>query len=669
MAAAMSDLNHPLAAEPHSRMNDTVNGESTGGHGPVSVRSGNNGQLIENASTVVSEIIPSGYGDGKAGGGPLGMPDSNAPDDSLALGLNLALVPEALSKNFNSTPSNATASGSNSTGASTGSNTTMPTPLTISNGKSNSVDNSNPATSKNTGMSGLRSGLHSIASDHSSPIMSADISTNTMRMFQRMDEISARLIAMEEMFQKLCKSVEQQSSTISDLKLENAQMSKDILQKVDSIPAQSGQSADAGVQDTFVTDLLNSITNVSSAYLRRMRPQSRTNKNQFDSTSSKHPGSEMDSNFRSGRDGQSDGFQATSDQLRNFEDRQGGHAAFTLNPNGIKRRKKTDLSSDNLTASGFNSASLTSAAQSYKDLTSLNAFGTISLPNLTLDHTGMTPLLRNGSHGMSFARMHDAGNGGMLHQGPSQGQQSEVSSLPQTQVSHPLRNGVTNTPQNGPEKHQDDDDEGYQEDDDEDNDSDGSDEDDGDEAINDDLGHRAESVRSAPLQESAAFNAGQHSWKNQDAPNGSLAGKGDRVNLVNGNESTANSNIDKGNSDLKDHSERERVMGNVNDMNYTLLKAPSNVRTIWDEYTVGIRGHPPIKKLEERFGNKWRLNRNRKTYARRKRLYKFIINGINKGKTADEMINTLEDRRLYKDENGEIKRRTIGWLQQSLTGI
>lgn len=58
-----------------------------------------------------------------------------------------------------------------------------------------------------------------------------------------------------------------------------------------------------------------------------------------------------------------------------------------------------------------------------------------------------------------------------------------------------------------------------------------------------------------------------------------------------------------------------------------------------------------------------------KTFSRRKRLYKFILNGIDKGKTADEMIDMLEKQRLYRDENGEIKRRTIGWLQQSLIGI
>ncbi|GMM54539.1 Hot1 protein [Maudiozyma humilis] len=105
------------------------------------------------------------------------------------------------------------------------------------------------------------------------------------------------------------------------------------------------------------------------------------------------------------------------------------------------------------------------------------------------------------------------------------------------------------------------------------------------------------------------------------------------------------------------------------DINYTLLKAPNNVRTIWEEYVYGIGTHPSIRGLEEKYGNKWRLTKNRKTFSRRKRLYKFILAGIDRGRTADEMIRALEEKRLYKDENGEVKRRTIGWLQQSLTGI
>lgn len=110
---------------------------------------------------------------------------------------------------------------------------------------------------------------------------------------------------------------------------------------------------------------------------------------------------------------------------------------------------------------------------------------------------------------------------------------------------------------------------------------------------------------------------------------------------------------------------------NINsDLHYRILKAPTDVKTIWEEYDTGIRGKPSIKHLEAKYGNKWRLNKNKKTFSRRKRLYKFILNGMERGKTAQEMIETLENKRLYKDdEDGEVKKRTIGWLQESLAGI
>lgn len=57
----------------------------------------------------------------------------------------------------------------------------------------------------------------------------------------------------------------------------------------------------------------------------------------------------------------------------------------------------------------------------------------------------------------------------------------------------------------------------------------------------------------------------------------------------------------------------------------------------------------------------------RRPFQGRKRLYKFILNGMERGKTAQEMIETLENKRLYKDdEDGEVKKRTIGWLQRAL---
>lgn len=102
---------------------------------------------------------------------------------------------------------------------------------------------------------------------------------------------------------------------------------------------------------------------------------------------------------------------------------------------------------------------------------------------------------------------------------------------------------------------------------------------------------------------------------------------------------------------------------------FTMIKAPSSVKEIWREYTQGIDGRPSIKSLDQKFGNKWRANKNKKTYSRRKRMYKFILNGIKKGKSEEEMVQMLENKRIYKDSDGNQKKRTIGWLQQSLSGI
>ena len=124
------------------------------------------------------------------------------------------------------------------------------------------------------------------------------------------------------------------------------------------------------------------------------------------------------------------------------------------------------------------------------------------------------------------------------------------------------------------------------------------------------------------------------------------------------------------NNRRKFHDETASRLNSNSDLHYRILKAPTDVKTIWEEYSTGIRGKPSIKHLESKYGNKWRLNKNKKTFSRRKRLYKFILNGMEKGKTAQEMIETLENKRLYKDdEDGEVKKRTIGWLQESLAGI
>lgn len=650
----MSELNHALTAEPTARINGGVDRVVPSG---------------DDSKVVPGTVIPTSFAVDNGGRGSLGITTNNGPGDSLSLGLDLALVPESLGKtaiaNGNETARSAAVPNS-------GANSTIPTPITMSNGNSASVESSNPGTNKSTAMSGLRSSIHSVGSNHSSPIMSSEMSTNTLRMFQRMDEMSARLIAMEEMFQKLCKSIDEQNTTIKDLKVENAQMSKEMAGQISALSMQREQSKETGVQETFVTDLLNSITNVSSAYLRRMRPQNKSKAAQasFRPVSSMNDMAALNSNLNGDAFAASNGLHGEATQFRDFSDRQAGHATFTLNPNGIKRRKKNTASGENVVSSGLGSSTVASGVQSYKDLTSLNAFGTISLPNLTLDHTGMTPLLKGGANPLSSARLQES-----LHH-PDQSQQPGAIPLPGNHLNDALK-GQPMVENVNNRRAQDDDDDGYQEDDDDDNDSEGSDDDDGEDDEDDEADdteqrdhHRAEDSTHRNYENSGVYEGHRHHhWDGATFANKNLGDKNegnfnkDAPNEVSFRDNGANG----GNKPGKDSKRND--LSDVHDEDYTLLKAPSNVQTIWEEYTVGIGGNPPIKKLEEQFGNKWRLNRNRKTFARRKRLYKFILNGISKGKTAEEMIKILEERRLYKDENGEVKRRTIGWLQQSLTGI
>lgn len=647
VSSKMSELNHALSAEPTTGIGGVDSGSRIGAGGVVST--GGDSKVVPGTAMGSRFAVDDGSR------GALGINAGNGSGDSLALGLDLSLVPESLGK------PNGSEANRNTAMANSGGSSTIPTPIALSNGATVSGEGSNAGTNNSSTVSGLRSSMHS---SHSSPIMSSDISANTLRMFQRMDEISARLIAMEEMFQKLCKSIDEQNATIKDLKNENAQMSKQLSGQIGALSMQQEQKNETGLQDTFVTDLLNSITNVSSAYLRRMRPQNRNRTAQ----SSVRPVSSMNdvNMLNQGLNGdefaQSNGLHGGVGQFRNFNDRQTGHATFTLNPNGIKRRKKNTASGENLMSSGLNNSNVASGVQSYKDLTSLNAFGTISLPNLTLDHTGMTPLLKGGNNPLSTARLQE-----QLHN-PGQGQPGEVP----LQGNH-ITDSLKSQPpiENGDNRRtQDDDDDGYQEDDDDDNDTDGSDDDEGDEDDEDDavdgVTHAGRSgVATHPNYETGTVltdNKGHH-WDGTAFANRQLSSKNEKVPTKDGESDLPY----PGSQPRKDDSKRNDA-SDVHDEDYTLLKAPSNVQTIWEEYTVGIGGNPPIKKLEEQFGNKWRLNRNRKTFARRKRLYKFILNGISKGKTAEEMIKILEDRRLYKDENGEVKRRTIGWLQESLTG-
>lgn len=678
---------------------------------------------VDTHGIAVSGIAPVSGADNTAES-RIGLGGGRTQQDELAMSLNLALAPEQLSKSPTNTVTHQNANTVSAVNTAANFNNTSAIPSPVINRSSNSIDGSNRSNNKSTGLSGLRTSIHSMASSASSPVVSNDVGSNTMRMFQRMDEMSARLIAMEEMFHKLCKTIDQQSVTIEELKGLNSQLANDLSHKIDHLSQAKEQSKDAADQDSFVTDLLNSITNVSSTYLRKIRSRTDVNKKTSSAEAMNESNQHFLPEYHHGQHytGNNSNTDSKSNSLHAFEGKRPSNATFTLNPDGIKRRKKHEFmavdgnsnqaenhntnghsthalnSSQN---SGFNS-NIPSGAQSYTDLNSINAFGTMSLPNLTLENTGITPLLKYGVNGMHFPKVNENSNSVNNH---TSSHEITDNNIPQQQNRLQQMDGVHNKEQQHPQldklpkpvnfsvgldpvrtgteasiNHagigndvvldEDDDEAGYQEDDDDDNEEedDGEDDDDDDENEEDeddedgdqDTPHEKKSQNKTPKKRKHNRDFGKSSHIDHR-----LAITDDK-NIKAATPKNGKAILLKLDTETEG---RSSVINKHRDINYTLLKAPSNVRTIWEEYSVGIDGNPSIKGLEEKYGNKWRLNRNRKTFARRKRLYKFILNGTSKGKSADEMIDILEERRFYKDDNGEVKRRTIGWLQQSLTGI
>ncbi|KAI8886887.1 hypothetical protein K501DRAFT_142007, partial [Backusella circina FSU 941] len=55
---------------------------------------------------------------------------------------------------------------------------------------------------------------------------------------------------------------------------------------------------------------------------------------------------------------------------------------------------------------------------------------------------------------------------------------------------------------------------------------------------------------------------------------------------------------------------------------YKLNRMLCSVEDIWREYTEGLSGFPPVEKLEEDYGTRWRKNASESRYfLRRKTIY------------------------------------------------
>ncbi|CAI4641563.1 CEI_1a_G0041720.mRNA.1.CDS.1 [Saccharomyces cerevisiae] len=464
---------------------------------------------------------------------------------------------------------------------------------------------------------------------------SNEILTDQLKTFQRMDEMSARMIEMEESFNKLSNKIAEQNKMVLNLKQDNYKVMNKLNILLKLVAQPSARPSTNNAQNKFAIELLNSISAVSSAYLQKMQNNGSGRQHSADSCtgdSNTHSGinqhrttngtidmntntAQLNNQFSNALstilpDQQHNRNSVSQNMNQSLPNRLGDQnqsqvlihntnthqqvnrspisfpnastdKPFKLNPNGIKRRRRNTQSNNNAGTNDHASAAqkpisaLSPLTNSHTSTTSMN------YTNSSI-HSGVT------SASNSFHDLNSLNNFGTTTALSLPSLALDNASFPSNQnVIPPI---INNTQQ--------------------------------------------------PLSFSQLIN--QDSTTSELLPSGKSGLHG---------ESATKPNI---NSDL----------------HYRILKAPTDVKTIWEEYDTGIRGKPSIKHLEAKYGNKWRLNKNKKTFSRRKRLYKFILNGMERGKTAQEMIETLENKRLYKDdEDGEVKKRTIGWLQESLAGI
>lgn len=585
--------------------------------------------------------------------------------------------------------------------------------------------------------------------------------SNQLRLFQRMEELSARLIAMEEQFQTLATSIDMQSNATMTMKNEIVQtVTSTIAKQFDLLQKQNEamintyfhklatlQSSQTQQTDSkYALELLNSISSISAQYLSQNHntlnsyPQDNNSNLPAMRFTNNTTAQQVQNPILSNNNGANHDTLNTSSSNNNspiyplpsFTNR---NKTFTLNPNGIKKRKRnnhhnhiqpkqtrsiTDLNSQKLnTQRDLLNIPIILPSDPFTNLTSMNDSNIPAHQQTDANqlHVPIT-LSRNNSTN--------------LKKPVTQTDNNMSLSLPITQL--PINVPQTTIHTDTKSKDDEDEEDGYQEDDESDNgnkirttdfskdetakgnttreipnDDDDDDDDDNDEydEEDDELPLEKDTSRLEKDQVDQDDNADDDMDDEnfeEDEVDEDISGakiknkklqpvkkrkknninskKGIIKKLIDGQatsqemgstENNNNSNMISGKNNTTANNNERDAPSDVNyddaDINYTLIKAPNNVRTIWEEYVYGINGNPSIRGLEEKYGNKWRLTKNRKTFSRRKRLYKFILSGIDKGKTADEMMKMLEEKRLYKDENGEIKRRTIGWLQQSLTGI
>ncbi|CAI4612062.1 CIH_collapsed_G0042640.mRNA.1.CDS.1 [Saccharomyces cerevisiae] len=434
---------------------------------------------------------------------------------------------------------------------------------------------------------------------------SNEISTDQLKIFQRMDEMSARMIEMEESFNKLSNKIAEQNTMVLNLKQDNYKVLNKLNILLKLVAQPSARPSTNNAQNKFAIELLNSISAVSSAYLQKMQNNGSGRQHTADSCtgdSNTHSGinkhrttngtidvntntAQLNNQFSNALntilpDQQHNRNNVSQNINQSLPNRQLGPVIntqanqnqsqvlihntnthqqvnrspisfpnastdkpFKLNPNGIKRRRRNTQSNNNASTNDHASAAQKPISALSPLTNSHNSTTSMNYTNSSI-HSGVT------SASNSFHDLNSLNNFGTTTALNLPSLALDNASFPPNQnVIPPI---INNTQQ--------------------------------------------------PLSFSQLIN--QDSTTSELLPSGKSGLHG---------ESATKPNI---NSDL----------------HYRILKAPTDVKTIWEEYDTGIRGKPSIKHLEAKYGNKWRLNKNKKTFSRRKRLYKFILNGMERGK-------------------------------------
>ena len=78
-----------------------------------------------------------------------------------------------------------------------------------------------------------------------------------------------------------------------------------------------------------------------------------------------------------------------------------------------------------------------------------------------------------------------------------------------------------------------------------------------------------------------------------------------------------------------------------------LLRNLTTVNEVWQEYKYGLYGNPSIESVDSIYGKSWLKNKTEaKYYSNRKKIYNYVIDAENNGKSAEKAINELETLRV-----------------------